>query len=86
MTTQNDITRCTGFNNGAAAVYQRAVPATISEDFVSQLKLAAGLSNELLDVIHKYDELMPLATVIGVLEIIKAGLLLDGIESTECEE
>jgi len=44
---------------------------------MSQGSLAQGLTDEILVVIHKYDESMYLATVLGVLEIVKAQLLED---------
>ena len=42
---------------------------------LNQGKLAGGLVNELLEVIHKYDETMYTPTVIGVLELIKRQLI-----------
>lgn len=42
---------------------------------MTPLKLAQGLTNELLDVIHKYDDSMPLVSVLGVLEIVKQQLI-----------
>lgn len=42
---------------------------------MTPLKLAEGLTDELLEVIHKYDESMPVVSVLGVLEVIKAQLI-----------
>lgn len=45
--------------------------------------LAQGLVDELLEVIHKYDESMILPTVLGVLDIVKAQLIQEHIEDDE---
>lgn len=50
---------------------------------MSQLKLAQGLTDELLEVIYKYHETMPVVTVLGVLEVIKTQLIM---EHTEMED
>jgi hypothetical protein len=42
---------------------------------VNQGQLAGGLVDELLEVIHKYDETLYTATVIGVLELVKRQLI-----------
>ena len=42
---------------------------------LNQGKLAGGLVDELLEVIHKYDDTLYTATVIGVLELIKQQLI-----------
>lgn len=42
---------------------------------MTPLKLAEGMANEIKDVIYRYHETMPLATCIGVLEIVKAELM-----------
>jgi hypothetical protein len=42
---------------------------------VNQGQLAGGLVDELLEVIHKYDETMYTSTVIGVLELVKRQLI-----------
>lgn len=41
--------------------------------------IAQGLTDELLQVIHKYDETMLVSTVIGVLEVIKNQLIADAL-------
>ena len=48
-----------------------------------QGKLAAGLCDELLAVIHKYDESMILPTVLGVLDIVKTQLLQEHTEEDD---
>jgi hypothetical protein len=47
---------------------------------LSQGKLADGLVDELLEVIHKYDETMYMATVIGALELVKQQLIWENVE------
>jgi hypothetical protein len=46
-------------------------------------KMAAGLVEEILEVIHKYDESMYLPTVLGVLELVKMQLIQDHQEDDE---
>ena len=46
---------------------------------LSQGKLADGLVEDLLEVIHKYDETLYLSTVIGVLELVKQQLINDSL-------
>lgn len=43
-------------------------------------KLADGLVQELLQVIHKYDETMLLPTALGCLEIVKQQLIQEHME------
>ena len=45
--------------------------------------LAAGLVEELLAVIHKYDESMILATALGCLDIVKTQLIKDHMENDD---
>ena len=47
---------------------------------INQGKLAGGLMDELLEVIHKYDETLYMATVIGCLELVKQQLINDSVE------
>jgi len=47
---------------------------------LNQGKLAGGLVDELLEVIHKYDETLYMATVIGCLELVKQQLINDSVE------
>jgi|TARA_R110000868_G_scaffold379194_1_gene644968 hypothetical protein len=44
---------------------------------MSPLKLAEGMAEEIKNVVYKYHESMPLATAIGVLEIVKLALIQD---------
>ena len=50
---------------------------------LSQGKLADGLVDELLEVIHRYDETLYMATVIGVLELVKQQLINDSLENQD---
>jgi hypothetical protein len=50
---------------------------------LNQGKVADGLVDELLEVVHRYDESLYMATVIGVLELVKQQLIMDSIESEE---
>ena len=50
---------------------------------MTPLKLAEGLTEELLEVIHKYNESMPLVSVLGVLRVIEAQLIQDHTEDED---
>ena len=50
---------------------------------LNQGKLAGGLVDELLEVIHKYDETLYMATVIGCLELVKQQLINDNLENDD---
>lgn len=50
---------------------------------MSPLKLAEGMAKELKDVVYKYQETMPLATAIGVLEIVKVELMQEHAEDED---
>jgi len=52
---------------------------------ISQGNLAQGLTDEMLALIHKYDGSMYLATVLGVLEIVKAQLIQEHMDEEEDE-
>ena len=45
--------------------------------------LAASLTEELFEVVHKYDESLLVATVLGCLEIVKQQILIDHIEEDD---
>jgi hypothetical protein len=47
---------------------------------LNQGKLAEGLVNELLELIHKYDETMMLPTVLGCLDLVKQQLISEHME------
>jgi len=47
---------------------------------LNQGKVAGGLVDELLEVIHKYDETLYMATVIGCLELVRQQLINDCME------
>lgn len=53
---------------------------------MTPLKLAQGLTDELLEVIYKYHETMPVVTVLGVLEVIKAQLIQEHTEVEDGED
>jgi len=50
---------------------------------LNQGKLAGGLVDELLKVIHKYDETLYMATVIGCLELVKQQLINESMEEDD---
>ena len=52
---------------------------------LDQGKLANGLVDELLALIHKYDETMYMSTVIGVLELVKQQLITESIDREDDE-
>jgi hypothetical protein len=52
---------------------------------LNQGKVAGGLVDELLEVIHKYDETLYMATVIGVLELVKQQLINESMANEEEE-
>jgi hypothetical protein len=45
--------------------------------------LSQGLVDELLEVIHKYDETMNLPTVLGCLDLVKLQLIQDVMEQDD---
>lgn len=50
---------------------------------LNQGKLAQHLVDELLDVIHKYDDTIYLASVLGALEIVKQQLFQDNLDAED---
>jgi hypothetical protein len=50
---------------------------------LDQGKLAQGLVDELLALIHKYDESLYVPTVLGCLELVKQQLINDSWEDEE---
>ena len=44
---------------------------------LNPMELAAGLINEILDVIYKYEDAIMMPTVLGVLDVIKFELIRD---------
>jgi len=50
---------------------------------LNQGKLAEGLVEELLEVIHKYDETLYMATAIGCLELVKQQLINEAMEEDD---
>jgi hypothetical protein len=55
------------------------------EMILSQGKLADGLVEELLEVIHRYDESLYMATAIGVLELVKQQLIQESLDREDDE-
>jgi len=49
----------------------------------NQGKLADGLIDEMLELIHKYDETLYMATVIGCVELVRQQLIIDAMESAD---
>ena len=52
---------------------------------LNQGKLADGLVEDILEAVHKYDETLYMATVIGVLELVKQQLINDSIKEDDDE-
>jgi len=50
---------------------------------LNQGDIAQGLVDELLEVIHKYDDTMYMSTAIGCLEIVKQQLIADSLENAD---
>ena len=50
---------------------------------LNQGKVAGGLVDELLEVIHKYDETLYMATMIGCLELVKQQLINESMEDED---
>ena len=48
---------------------------------LNQGAIAQGLVDDLLAVIHKYDDTMYMSTAIGCLEIVKQQLIADSLEN-----
>lgn len=47
---------------------------------LNQGKVAGGLVEELLELIHKYDETLYMSTAIGCLELVKQQLIIENVE------
>ena len=50
---------------------------------LNQGKVASGLVDDLLQLVHKYDESLYMATVIGVLELVKQQLINESMENDD---
>ena len=48
---------------------------------LNQGKVAGGLVDEMLELVHKYDESLYIATVIGCLELVKQQLINESLEN-----
>jgi hypothetical protein len=53
---------------------------------LDQGKLANGLVDELLTLIHKYDESLYMCSVIGVLELVKQQLITESLYTENDDE
>ena len=53
---------------------------------LDQGKLANGLVDELLVLIHKYDESMYMCSVIGVLELVKQQLITESMDREDDDD
>lgn len=51
--------------------------------FIYQGKLVDGLVEDLLNTIHKYDDSLYMATVIGCLEFVKLQLIQESMEGDD---
>jgi hypothetical protein len=50
---------------------------------LNQGKVASGLVDEMLELVHKYDDTLYMATVIGCLELVKQQLINDSMEDAD---
>lgn len=50
---------------------------------LNQGKVAQALVDELLEVIHKYDEALYMATAIGCIELVKQQLIADCLKEND---
>jgi len=50
---------------------------------LNQGKVAGGLVDEILELVHKYDESLYMATAIGCLELVKQQLINDSMEDAD---
>lgn len=50
---------------------------------LNQGKVAQGLVDEMLELVHRYDETLYMATVIGCLELVKQQLINDSLEDVD---
>jgi hypothetical protein len=57
----------------------------MSNHKTSQTALAQGMTDEVLAVIYKYHESVPMVLALGVLEVVKQQLIADHTETEEDE-
>jgi len=50
---------------------------------LNQGKLADSLVEEMLELVHKYDETLYMATVIGCVELVRQQLIIDAMENED---
>lgn len=53
---------------------------------LDQGKVAGGLVDELLEVVHRYDESLYMSTVIGCLALVQQQLIMEAVQDEEDEE
>jgi hypothetical protein len=53
---------------------------------LNQGRLAGCLVDELLEVVHRYDDTLYMSTVIGVLELVKQQLIMESMEQEDDDE
>jgi hypothetical protein len=53
---------------------------------LNQGSVAQGLVDELLAVIHKYDDTLYMSTAIGCLELVKQQLIADSLENADADD
>ena len=53
---------------------------------LNQGSVAQGLVDELLAVIHKYDDTLYMSTAIGCLELVKQHLIADSLENADADD
>lgn len=56
------------------------------DDRASSLAVIHAMAKEIHDVLEKYDETMPVATVIGILEAVKMEIILSYVPGFDDEE
>ena len=50
---------------------------------LNQGKVAGGMVEEMLELIHKYDETLYMSTAIGCLELVKQQLINESLENND---
>mgnify|MGYP007049617643 CR=1 FL=1 len=53
---------------------------------LNQGKVAGGLVDDLLELVHRYDESLYMATVIGCLELVKQQLITESMTDNEDDD
>lgn len=53
---------------------------------MTPLKLAEGMADEIKELVYRYSDAMPLATALGVLEIVKLEILKTYWDDEDCDD